>query len=1384
MSNMKSAKQWLWAIAIVLVVLIGGYLYYSKRIAPTQIAIVNFTKVHNTAIVKSNDSKWIRYTILSDEEIDQIKKYDMAIIFGMGLKITEAQRAELQRLKGKGFPLHVFASTNPANDISSLDSLQREGLVSYLQNRNRRNNKNMALYARKYIDKKPLFAPEPEPAVETATDVFYHLDDNVYFDTVEQYEEYIKKIGQYHQGAKKIALLDVMTDPFSGNKAQLDAIINSFTSAGMNIYPITTFSKRLEMLQAIHPDAVLLFAHGRLAMGQGDRAVEWLKEQNIPLFSPLTIFTTQEEWEADAMGMMGGFLSQSVVMPELDGAIYPYVLTTQELDSDGLYVSKASPERLKTFTELVSNFMKLKEKPNREKKVAIVYFKGPGQSTLAAQGLETPESIYNLLLRLKAEGYKINNLPDTPKAFRDLLMSHGAVFNTYAEGAFEKYVSESDPLLLPTQVYEDWAAQAMRPSMYQQVTQMYGNAPGHYMSVTEGDSSYLAITRLDFGNVVLLPQPMAGLGDDSFAIVHGAKSPPPHTYIAPYLWIRYGFKADAMMHFGTHGSLEFTPSKQVALSGCDWGDILTGSVPHFYYYTIANIGEAIAAKRRSYATLISYLAPPFQESKVRGIYQKLMDAIEHFHKANEKEQEEASIEVKKLAVGLGLHRDLRLDSILSQPYSATDIERLENFAEELSNEKMIGQLYTSGIPYEPAKVKSTVVAMSADPIAFSLSTLDRLKGLVSVEQIKNNRYFTNRYLNPAKQLVNDLYDGKREVNTAYVAKVANLSEAGVSKALEVVAEENKPKRVKMGAEREMAKGMKHNAAKEGKETLKPPTEEELREARAIHQLYHTLSNVEKYRRALEQSPEKEFASILNALSGGYIAPSSGGDNVANPAAVPTGRNLYSINAEMTPTERAWENGMALANATIQMYQQQHNGEYPHKVSYTFWSSEFIETEGATIAQALYLLGVRPIRDALGRVSDLELIPLKELGRPRIDVVVQTSGQFRDLAASRLALLSRAVSMVAEATEDESNNYVRSGTLESERRLVDAGVPPAEARKLATRRIFGGVNGMYGTGIQEMIQASDRWETEKEIAEVYLNNMGASYDNPEEWGSFQKNLFRIALHHTDAVIQPRQSNTWGALSLDHVYEFMGGLNLTIREVTGKDPDAFFADYRNRNNVRMQELKEAIGVEARTTIFNPEFVKQMIQGGASSAARAEEFITNIFGWNVAKPDVIDNEMWDNFYEVFVNDSFELGVPQFFERESPAVLQEVTAVMMEASRKEMWKATPQQLDHLATLHTDLTSKYGATGHGHSGNNRKLQDYIAQRLSPDKASAYKQEIRKMEKASGEVESTNDGVVMQKQQIQGSEEETKTLINGLLIAGIILVAFILILVAIRKRRY
>ena len=900
------------------------------------------------------------------------------------------------------------------------------------------------------------------------------------------------------------------------------------------------------------------------------------------------------------------------------------------------------------------------------------------------------------------------------------------------------------------------------------------------------------------------------------------------------MWMQYGFKADAMIHFGTHGSLEFTPKKQAALCDLDWPDRLVGSVPHLYIYSIGNVGEGMIAKRRGYGVLQSYLTPPFMESNVRGIYRNLTERIKIYNQkaypekgtADPKEVEKAALSVKELAVSLGMHRELGLDSVLNVPYTEEEILKIENFADELAAEKVTGQLYTMGVPYEAARIESSVCSMATDPIAYGLFGLDRLRGKADADVLKRKTIFTERYLDPAKRLVGRLLNGQEKVDDGFICQVAGITKEELAQAREIDQNRNAPKGMmammmaaaakqpevmpvkKEEGEHPMSGMMKNMMKQKGPDAktggmqvnkgtggnpdmsammkammgkkAKEYSKEEVNKALAIMEVERTLKNVNNYKRALQESPDGELQSLMNALNGGYTAPSPGGDPIVNPNTLPTGRNLFAINAEETPTESAWEKGVQLAKSTIEMYQKRHNGEFPKKVSYTLWSGEFIETGGATIAQVLYMLGVEPVRDAFGRVSDLKLIPSADLGRPRIDVVVQTSGQLRDIAASRLFLVNRAVEMAAAAKNDQYENQVAAGVLEAEKTLIDKGISPKDAREISTFRVFGGANGGYGTGIQGMVDAGDRWEDESEIASTYLNNMGAYYGSEKNWEKFQQFAFEAALTRTDVVVQPRQSNTWGALSLDHVYEFMGGLNLTVRNVTGKDPDAYLSDYRNRNNNKMQEVKEAIGVESRTTIFNPSYIKEKMKGEATSAAGFAEIVRNTYGWNVMKPSVIDNEMWGEIYNVYVKDKFNLGVQDFFEKQSPAALQEITAVMMETARKGMWKATDQQLADLSNLHTDLIQKYKPACSGFVCDNAKLRDFIASKATPEAAKQYQNSIKNVREVAAD---QSKGVVMKKDEITSETQKHTNKVNTVWIVVGVVVILGGLAVLMRKRR-
>ncbi len=1345
-------------------VLLGVWVY-GTWFGVTRVAFVNFQTISMGSIAKANDNPMVKVYEVGTDELDGLTGYDMVFVNGMGLGIVAGQRAQIQRAARRGVPVYTTMATNPANNICSTDSLHAAKLAAYLGG-GRRNYRNMLNYIRQEIDGKIGHTPEVEEPVERASDILYHAgvqspEEEAEFLTVADYEKFLRDNGLYKEGARRIAV--------TGQMADATGLIAALEKAGYNVYPVSSLRKVMGFLEEINPDAVINMAHGRM----GDRMVEFLKEKNILLFSPLTVNSLVEEWEADPMGMSGGFLSQSVVTPEIDGALRTYALFAQYKDKEGLRHSFAVPERLETFVKNVDNYLNLREKPNSEKRVAIYYYKGPGQNAMTAGGMEVAPSLYNLLRRMKAEGYRVKGLPAGHKELEQMIMAQGAVFGTYAEGAFDEFMRSGHPELITKEQYEAWVKASLRPEKYAEVVAANGEFPGSYMTTPDGR---LGVARLQFGNVVLMPQNAAGAGDNSFQMVHGTDMAPPHTYIVSYLWMQHGFKADALIHFGTHGSLEFTPKKQVALCSNDWPDRLVGAVPHFYVYSIGNVGEGMIAKRRSYAGLQSYLTPPFLESSVRGIYRDLMEKVKVYNTRLGTEGgvdaaalEKASLAVKAATVKLGIHRELGLDSVLTVPYTEEDVLRVENFAEELAAEKITGQLYTMGVPYEPERIVSSVYSMSTEPIAYSLLALDKQRGKADERLLKHKSLFARRYLNPARELVGQQLKRSAPVTDEQICRIAGITAAELAKAREIVAGRNAPKGM-------MA--MMTNRGASGKK--KEYTKEEINFALAVSEVERTVRNIRNYRRQLQESPESELSSMMNALNGGYTAPSPGGDPIVNPNTLPTGRNMFAVNAEETPTEAAWEKGMQLAKSTIDMYRKRHDGEYPKKVSYTLWSGEFIETGGATIAQVLYMLGVEPVRDAFGRVSDLKLIPSEVLGRPRIDVVVQTSGQLRDLAASRLFLINRAVEMAAAAGSEHYENQVAAGVVEAERALTEKGVSPKEARGMASFRVFGGANGGYGTGIQGMVEAGDRWEDESEIAVAYLNNMGAYYGSEKNWEAFRKYAFEAALTRTDVVVQPRQSNTWGALSLDHVYEFMGGMNLAVRNVTGKDPDAYFSDYRNRNNNRMQELKESIGVESRTTILNPAYIREKMKGEASSAGTFAETVRNTYGWNVMKPNVVDKELWNDIYDVYVKDKFNLGVQKYFEQQNPAALEEMTAVMLETVRKGLWKASERQVADLARLHTDLVNKYRPSCSGFVCDNAKLRDFISSKSEPSVAAQYKESIAEIREAAFR---KDKGVVMKKEELRPQADGQKTRVAAPWIAVAVVVALAGLALLVRRRR-
>ncbi len=1552
-------------IILALVAATALYFGYQAKLAPTKVALINYPDFLQTKVAKSNDNSWIKVEAFKPNDLPNLESYDQLLVFGMGIDLPASEEAKIAAARDAGVSVFIHIATKPRlEQLGNMHGKTFDNITDYMGNGGTENYRNMLNFIRREIDGKTAFTDTVVLPKKIPSEVLFYKEESAVFETVEAFEKYTKANKLYIPNAPKVVVFTSIPGPFNANREHLNSLISEFESRQMNVYPIAASGGRIAYMNKIKPDLIVYLPHGRL--GRGDKMVKALQAHNVPMLCPLSVFQEHDKWLKDKQGMSGGLLSQSVTMPELDGSIVSYAVFAQYKDENGFLLFQAIPNRLKKFGALAEKYIALKHKANKDKKIAIVYFKGPGKNALVAANMEVLPSMHNMLLRLQKEGYNLGNLPQDYERFEKDIYRQGPVLGPYAEGAFDKLLQEGDPELIDVDTYNQWRQDLLPQELIDRVDTRYGKAPGSYMAVTKQSKDYLAVARVQYGNVVLLPQPLPAIGDNEFQLIHGAKVAPPHTYIAPYLWAQKGFEADAIFHFGTHGSLEFLPGKQIALSSYDWTDPLIGTTPHFYIYTISNVGEGMIAKRRSYAVTQTYLTPPFIEAQALGEQKSIHAKIHRYEQMPEGAlKTEYALSIKKLAVEQQLHKDLGLDSILDKPYSEEEMMKLSNYLEEIDHEKITGGLYTMAVPYTPAKVDETVLMMMVNSLSYNLAEIDIQKGLYPRKKMEDKLFFNGKYTHPAESYIqkvikkqssaNNMFkrivseqdrqralawkaqngggrksdmmaammsmkaktqsndsvatDAEKQQLKALIIKILPQQEKidyvkriesdkeykrviamldpqtrrkikpmakmipAMAKALKISQDETVTAIVKLvqkpelrqlalayikdenleeaaAAEKEklnkalvaqalsddnyrivslknvvveykdidtyktlldfyiehaktlpallsaekqntkaqtLAAFLQNDYAEVKKaiqQQIKALETREMLFSQAVFQVEKTLNDILIKHTALQQSPEKELQAVLNSLEGGYTAPTSGGDPITNPATLPTGRNLFAIDAEKTPSRESWKVAQKLTDALLDDYRAKHEGAYPEKISFTLWSSSFIETEGTTVGQILCFLGVEPVWDVFGRVSDVRVIPLKDLGRPRIDVVVQTSGQLRDLAASRLFLINRAIAKVAALDEEE--NFVGKGVRDAEEALVSKGFSPKRARELAQKRVFGGVNGNYGAAIMGMVESSDRWDSTRAVAQTYINNMGAVYGDADDWGEFEKGVFEAALLNTQVVVQPRQSNTWGALSLDHVYEFMGGINLAIREVTGNDAESYFNDFRNASNPRVQGLKEAIWVESRTTLFNPRYIKELTKGGASSAETFAETFRNTFGWNVMKPSVIENRLWDELYNVYVQDKLQLDLHQFFKRENPYALQEMTAVMLETVRKGMWKATPEQIKAMANLHAELVKEHEAGCSGFVCDNMKLKSFIGKQLDEQLKKDYEQEIEKVREAPKR--EGKDAVVLKKEQqdkVQVQNTKPSFLQNTTvwISLGAVLLLLIIAAVVLRKKR-
>lgn len=1023
--------------------------------------------------------------------------------------------------------------------------------------------------------------------------------------------------------APKIALFGSFLTPFQPEeRGPQDELVAKLEARGFDVYPIYNLKNNKNLLFDVKPDLAIYFPRGRVL--PNDEAVDVFKSLNCPVLSAVCLSVSEAEYRSQPVGATGSYYALATALPELDGVIEATAIATKDADENGFVARRSLSERIDALVERCAGWVELRRKSNADKRLAIFFYKAPGGSALTAQSLEVVPSLYNTLTRLRDEGFDLGaDFPQTLDEFRLRIEREGRTIGQWNLGDFERFVEEARPEFVAENVYRKWFNDYLTEDVRRRVVDVWGAAPGDYMTRDVGDEFGVLVPRLQFGKVALIPQPSTAVledapyskNDNDFDAVHGTDKAPPHFYWAAYFWALHGFAADALVHFGTHGSLEFTPGKSAFMTENCFPDALIGDKPHLYLYSINNIGEAFLAKRRARATIVSHLTPPFTQSELYG---DLKDVDAKLHEYLDTSDSALKSETASALVAAVVKSNL-LDDLLDEP------------------------------------------AFRAFADAEFRAKFERAGRVFDEAQVEALHRVLHRY-----------------------------EDASVADGLHVVG--------------------------------RPWTDEQVAQTAA----QTTLAKDDAEKR-LRDSFDAELNRFVDGLCGRFIPPSTGGDFLVNNDAAPTGRNLAGLDVQKLPTPEAERLAAKLTDDVLAAHREANGGAWPRRVACVLWGGESIRTRGVAIAQVFYLLGVRVKYDSRGNASELELIPSSELGRPRIDVLVQTSGQFRDAFGAKIEAIDRAVKLAAEAEDDAFPNFVRENVAKTTERLVrENGTQPEEAAELATARVFGSTNALsYGTGIMRLVERGDLWNDETEVAERYLANMSGVYRDASRWGTPVKGLLEYNLDGTELMLQSRSSNVWGPAKLDHVYEF-ATLATAVRAKTGNDPKIWFDDLRSPTKPRVETARAALREELRTTIWNPKYLKGLQREGAGAAASTAKTVRNLYGWNVAQPETIDASVWEETTAVFVDDARDLGIREWFETQNPAALQDMTAVMLETVRKGYWDAAPETVEKIAKLHAELVAKHGASGSYETTGNQKLIEFIGTLPLGEAGDAYRAEIER----------------------------------------------------------
>jgi magnesium chelatase subunit H len=1048
----------------------------------------------------------------------------------------------------------------------------------------------------------------------------------------------------------------------TGDDAHYVAIIQELEYRGATVIPVfcggLDFSRPVssffyDPLQPEQPlvDGVVSLTGFALVGGPArqdhPKAIETLKRLNRPYMVALPlVFQTTQEWEESDLGLHPVQVALQIAIPELDGAIEPIVLSGRD---DATGKAHTLQDRVDAIAERAIRWASLRIKPRADKKLAITVFSFPpdkGNVGTAAY-LDVFGSIFRVLEEMKAKGYTVDAMPRTPKELMEAVLSDPEAL----EGAPELAIAHR----MSVEEYERLTPYSER------LEENWGKPPGSLNS----DGTNLLIYGRHFGNVFVGVQPTFGYEGDPMRLLYSRSASPHHGFAAYYTYLEKVWGADAVLHFGTHGSLEFMPGKQMGMSETCYPDSLIGALPNLYYYAANNPSEATIAKRRGYASTISYLTPPAENA---GLYKGLKELGELVGSYQQLRESSRGVQIVNAIIETA--RQCNLDKDVVLPEGDADASLLDL----AGRDSVVGAVYRQLMEIESRLLPCGLHTIGKPPTAEeAIATLVSIAALEREEE--GLRSLPALLAESRGRTIADVYSGNDAGVLADVELNRVITEACRSAVGAMVREVT-------GADGRVTLrrnfGWFFDLLERFGYRLPSPWLSACRQAGFPDVDVSELDRQFAYLRfCLEQiCADMEMESLLRALDGEYVLPGPGGDPIRNPGVLPSGKNIHALDPQAIPTRAAIAAAKVVVDRLIER-QKAEQGTWPETIACVLWGTDNIKTYGESLAQILWFIGVRPMADSLGRVNKLELISLEELGRPRIDVVVNCSGVFRDLFINQMALIDQGVKMAAEADEPMEMNFVRK---HSQEQAAEQGI---SLRDAATR-VFSNASGSYSSNVNLAVENST-WEEEGELQEMYLSRKTFAFnaDNPGEMNQ-NREVFEAAMKTADVTFQNLDSAEISLTDVSHYFDSDPTKLIAGLRDDGKAPTSYIADTTTAN-AQVRSLSETIRLDSRTKLLNPKWYEGMLDSGYEGVREVAKRLNFTLGWS-ATSGAVDNFVYEEANETFIND------PEMRQRLmdlNPHSFRRIVGTLLEVNGRGYWETSDENIAQLQEIYQDIEDR-----------------------------------------------------------------------------------------------